>query len=48
MYKYIKEKIQNLLFKLLNSEKFKQMLWDLLILIIETVRDDDRKTKTGS
>lgn len=48
MYKYIKEKIQNFLFKLLNSEKFKQMLWDLLILIIETVRDDDRKTKTGS
>lgn len=48
MLKYIKEKIQNLLFKLFNREEFKQILWDLLILIIEIVRDTDGKTKTDS
>lgn len=48
MLKFIKEKIQNLLIRLFKSEKFKQILWDLLILIIEIVRGKDGTTKTDS
>ena len=45
MLKYIKGKIQNLLIRLFNSEKFKEILWELLMLIIDIVRGNDGKTK---
>ncbi|MEY2300704.1 hypothetical protein AB8A69_00615 [Bacillus tropicus] len=48
MLKYIKGKIQNLLIRLFNSEKFKEILWELLMLIIDIVRGNDGKTKTDS
>lgn len=47
MLKCLKVKIKNTLVGLLNSEKFKQTHC-FFILIIETVRGNDGKTKTDS
>lgn len=48
MLKYIREKVKSFLIRLFKNKKFKQLLWNLLIQIIEVVRGNDEKTQTDS
>lgn len=47
MFTFIWNLIRSFLLRIFEDEEFKKRLWDLLIRLIEIVRDEREKTKTG-
>lgn len=47
MFIFIWNLIRSFLLRIFEDEEFKKRLWNLLIRLIEIVRDEREKTKTG-